>query len=656
MLQAMNTGHEGSLSTVHSNSPRDALSRLETMVLMAGYELPLRAIRQQVSSALDVIVQLDRLDDGTRHVTAITEVQRMEGETITLQNLFEFHVDRVEADRTVVGRLEPTGLRPTFLSKFERHGIELPPDLFGTPHDGHVRRRRERRQRGVAQRGEPGMRALTATLAALVAVLALAGAGSAATGSLELTPVGRLPFPERGYVVDLQGRASVDPTSVRVTENGRRVTGVDVAPVAAAGIHFGVVLAIDASESMTGAPLAGALDAARAFVDAARGRAGGRDRRLQRRRPGRPGADERRRGPAPRARRRAGARLRHADLRRRRRLARAARAGAARRAARSCSSPTAPTSAAARASTRRSRRRARGTCGSSRSGSARARSTRPRSGSSREETGGTFAEASSPERLSAIYDALGRRLASEYVVRYRSDAAPRSEVDVSIGVRRPRRRHDDATSRRRRPGCGPTTARSWSRFVASPAAPFVLALLIAGLAALAVIGFARPRRSTLVERVDDFAGGHVRPARTPIAETRAEARPPPGHHPPPHARAAAGDRTDRHVREPPGAPDGRRHDRGRARPLRDLADLRPHRPAHPAHHARVGREEAQGRPRPVRRPAGAEPPGARLGAPHRPQLHRRAHGGRRQRPRAVAERAPARDRATSSSAFPSTRR
>jgi pilus assembly protein CpaF len=131
MLQAMNTGHEGSLSTVHANSPRDALSRLETMVLMAGYELPLRAIRQHVSSALDLIVQLDRLDDGTRHVTAIAEVQGMEGETITLQNLFQFHLDRVEADRTVVGRLEPTGLRPGFLAKFERHGIEVPDELFG---------------------------------------------------------------------------------------------------------------------------------------------------------------------------------------------------------------------------------------------------------------------------------------------------------------------------------------------------------------------------------------------------------------------------------------------------------------------------------------------------------------------------------------------
>jgi pilus assembly protein CpaF len=132
MLQAMNTGHEGSLSTVHANSTRDALSRLETMVLMAGYDLPVKAIRQQVSSALDVIVQLERLDDGTRHVTAIAEVQRMEGDTITLQNLFDFHVDRVEADRTVVGELRPTGLRPTFLAKFARHGIELPHDLFGS--------------------------------------------------------------------------------------------------------------------------------------------------------------------------------------------------------------------------------------------------------------------------------------------------------------------------------------------------------------------------------------------------------------------------------------------------------------------------------------------------------------------------------------------
>jgi pilus assembly protein CpaF len=133
MLQAMNTGHEGSLSTIHANSPRDALSRLETMVLMAGYDLPLRAIRHNVASALDLIVQIERLDDGTRHVTAISEVQRMEGEVITLQPLFEFKLDRFTEDGKVIGDLAPSGLRPAFLPKFKRHGIELPDDLFGTP-------------------------------------------------------------------------------------------------------------------------------------------------------------------------------------------------------------------------------------------------------------------------------------------------------------------------------------------------------------------------------------------------------------------------------------------------------------------------------------------------------------------------------------------
>jgi len=131
MLQAMNTGHEGSLSTVHANSPRDALNRIETMVLMAGYELPLRAIRSHVSSALDLVVQVDRLDDGSRRVVEVSEVQRMEGEVITLQKLFEFKIEQFDAERRIVGKLEPTGLRPGFLGKFERHGIELPLSLFG---------------------------------------------------------------------------------------------------------------------------------------------------------------------------------------------------------------------------------------------------------------------------------------------------------------------------------------------------------------------------------------------------------------------------------------------------------------------------------------------------------------------------------------------
>jgi pilus assembly protein CpaF len=131
MLQAMNTGHEGSLCTVHANSPRDALSRIETMVLMAGFELPLRAIRQQVASALDLIVHLERLEDGSRRVTSITEVQRMESEVITLQELFSFKIEQVLPDRTVIGALQPTGLRPGFMYKFEKHGLELPNSTFG---------------------------------------------------------------------------------------------------------------------------------------------------------------------------------------------------------------------------------------------------------------------------------------------------------------------------------------------------------------------------------------------------------------------------------------------------------------------------------------------------------------------------------------------
>jgi pilus assembly protein CpaF len=130
MLQAMNTGHDGSLSTVHSNSPRDALSRLETMVLMAGYDLPIRAIRHQISSALELIIHLERLGDGSRRVTSVTEVQRMESDVITLQELFSFAVDTVMPDGTVMGGLRASGLRPTFMGKFEKRGITLPLNLF----------------------------------------------------------------------------------------------------------------------------------------------------------------------------------------------------------------------------------------------------------------------------------------------------------------------------------------------------------------------------------------------------------------------------------------------------------------------------------------------------------------------------------------------
>ena len=123
MLQAMNTGHDGSLTTIHANNPRDCISRLETLVLMAGMELPLRAIRQQVSGALDLIVQLSRLRDGSRRITSITEVLGMESETITLQEIVRFEQRGVDAEGRVVGQFTPTGVRPELLRRLETMGL-----------------------------------------------------------------------------------------------------------------------------------------------------------------------------------------------------------------------------------------------------------------------------------------------------------------------------------------------------------------------------------------------------------------------------------------------------------------------------------------------------------------------------------------------------
>ena len=134
MLQAMNTGHDGSISTVHANTPRDAIARLETLVLMAGMDLPLRAIREQVSSAVDLIVQLTRLRDGTRRVTHITEVQGMEGDVVTLQDAFLFDYSAgIDANGRFLGRPQPTGVRPRFLDRFQDMGIVLPQGIFGDP-------------------------------------------------------------------------------------------------------------------------------------------------------------------------------------------------------------------------------------------------------------------------------------------------------------------------------------------------------------------------------------------------------------------------------------------------------------------------------------------------------------------------------------------
>jgi pilus assembly protein CpaF len=130
MLQAMNTGHDGSLATGHANSPRDMLSRLETMVLMAGMDLPHRAIREQIAAAIDLIVHQDRMRDGTRKITSVSEIQGMEGDVITMSEIFRFEQTGIENGK-VIGRLRATGLRPKFMYKIQEAGIMLPPSIFG---------------------------------------------------------------------------------------------------------------------------------------------------------------------------------------------------------------------------------------------------------------------------------------------------------------------------------------------------------------------------------------------------------------------------------------------------------------------------------------------------------------------------------------------
>ena len=130
MMQAMNTGHEGSLGTVHANTPRDALARIENMILMAGLDLPMRAIREQIASAIHLVIQIARLADGTRRITKVSEISGMEGEVVTMQDLFSFEQTGVDSDGRVVGEFRPTGIRPSFASKFEIAGVHLPTDLF----------------------------------------------------------------------------------------------------------------------------------------------------------------------------------------------------------------------------------------------------------------------------------------------------------------------------------------------------------------------------------------------------------------------------------------------------------------------------------------------------------------------------------------------
>ena len=138
MLQAMNTGHDGSLTTAHANTPRDALRRMETMVLMAGFELPVRAIREQVASAIDLIIQQSRIKDGSRKITYITEIQGMEGDTVTTQDLFKYEHERMDENGKSVGRFVSSGLQPAFLDKFTVNGVKIPA-VFKNEDDDAVR-------------------------------------------------------------------------------------------------------------------------------------------------------------------------------------------------------------------------------------------------------------------------------------------------------------------------------------------------------------------------------------------------------------------------------------------------------------------------------------------------------------------------------------
>jgi pilus assembly protein CpaF len=130
MMQAMNTGHEGSISTIHANSPRDALARIENMILMANLDLPSRAIREQIASALHVIIQISRMTDGTRKMTHVSEVAGMEGQVVTMQDIFRFEQTGVDSEGRVRGQFRSTGIRPKFAERFESLGVTLAPNIF----------------------------------------------------------------------------------------------------------------------------------------------------------------------------------------------------------------------------------------------------------------------------------------------------------------------------------------------------------------------------------------------------------------------------------------------------------------------------------------------------------------------------------------------
>ena len=130
MLQAMNTGHEGSMTTLHANSPRDALARLETMIMMAGFDLPLKAMRAQIASAINMVIQVSRLQGGARKVTCITEIVGMEQDTVVMQDVYKYEVEGVDENGRAYGKFVATGIRPMFMKRLESAGVRLPASAF----------------------------------------------------------------------------------------------------------------------------------------------------------------------------------------------------------------------------------------------------------------------------------------------------------------------------------------------------------------------------------------------------------------------------------------------------------------------------------------------------------------------------------------------
>ncbi len=367
------------------------------------------------------------------------------------------------------------------------------------------------------------MRRLLATTLALGVVLGAASA-SGASSDLQLTPVGRLPFPERAYVVGLPERAAIDPSIVQVRENGRLVRDVDVLPIAASGIHFGVVLALDASESMVGTPARASLDAARRFVTerSPEQQVGilafnGDVTVLQE--PTNDGVVLRRalaRAPTLAY----GTRIYDAIDESLGLLARA-RLSSGSIVILSDGADLGSTKGIEEVLAKARSRNVRIFAVGLRSRWFEATTLRTLA----EGTGGAYAEASSPQQLASIYDALGRRLSGEYLIRYRSDAAPKALVRVSVtfrGIGGASREYLAPTPA----GLEPFRRSPLSRFLASDAAPFAVSLLIASLAALGIVTFLRPRRSTLVERVRDFSSTAALRARrqpAPAAPLRSRA-------------------------------------------------------------------------------------------------------------------------------------